>query len=589
MKKHIIKNMLTSTMISVCLAATCIAQNSTNNDGLKSVIQHEKKSFSDETGRIYWNLELPVYLAISSNAEGNGSHKLKEVKGGQAGENSYPIHFDGHGVYHIRYIASESSSSQLEMAYVVYVDGKKPLSKISFLNAKKYMNEDNVYYGNNLTVNIVARDKMSGIDKIYYAINEGEFIAFTDDVSFPKETSYKFSSYAVDRVGNVENLNTFNFDVDLQSPDSKHEVLGNQLESVVSPKSLIKLSATDNLSGIKRIRFYFDNVTEGTYDGSIKLSKLSEGEHKLTYYSVDMVDNQEENNSYTFYLDKTPPEISTEVIGDSYQGTGKTFVSKRTKLEIIATDNKAGVETIYYTIDGKRQIKYVKPISVGDLSPGARNVAYKAIDKVNNETNGYKTDSRFSTLHFDSDAPKVSFEYIGAKFLNNDQIFITSRTKIKLMGSDLQSGIKVITYKIDDGTSINYSVPFIIIEEGSHSVGIEGIDNVNNKSDNKLTVIVDNTGPKISYHLNTDQIGTLEITNEDKRIPVYAKHAKLYLEATDQMVGMDKILYSLDNAPERLYTGPIATRKPGRWSVKVAAVDKLGNRQQLEPIEFVIQ
>jgi len=430
---------------------------------------------------------------------------------------------------------------------------------------------------------------MSGVDKTLYAVNSNEFISFKENLEFKEEISYEFKCYTVDRVGNAENLGTYIFDVDLQAPVTKHQIIGDKLETILSPKSLIRLSAVDNLSGIKRIRFYFDNTNEGTYGEALKLNKLSEGEHKITFNSLDNVDNQEESTSYTFYLDKTPPEISTEIEGDLYEIGGRTFVSERTKLTITARDNKAGLAKIYYTVDGKQKVEYIQPISVSDFYPGVHRVAYKAIDKVNNETIKFTTNSRFSALNFDNTAPKLSFDYQGTKFLNNETFFITSRTKIKLTASDLQSGVQKITYKIDDGNSVNYTQPFLIKEDGMHSITVQGFDNVNNKSNSELLVAVDNVGPEISFHLNTDQIGTQEFANKSKKIPVYPKHAKLYLEAVDQMVGIDKIYYSTGNTQERLYTGPIPTRTTGLWSVKVRAIDKLGNSMEIGPVEFVIQ
>jgi hypothetical protein len=582
MQKYIPTNLLGSTLLGVSLIFSCFAQNTPNDLST----QHKKKSFSDDAGVLYWNLELPIYLTISSSPDCNEGFEIKDKA---SSNDAYPVYFKGHGIHQISRVTNKNTEAPQEAFFEVYVDGEKPLSKISFLNAKRYSDGDNTYYGKGLTVNMIARDKMSGLENLYYAINNSEYKAYNEDLNFGDEGTFELKCYAVDRVGNVEDLNSFNVNIDLTPPETTHSILRDQLNNILAPTTIIELLATDQSSGIERIRYRFENKNEATYTSPLKLITLKEGEHTLSYYSFDKVENKEVGKSFNFYLDKTPPKVSTEIIGDNYERNEKTYVSKRSKLKISATDNKAGLASIFYKVDGQLQKEYKMPIPVSDLTPGARYIAYKAIDKVNNETEGFKTDSKFGKLHFDNNKPIISIDYSGAKRTVEDKIYITSATKIKLIGSDTESGIQNINFKIDEGEYAVYSSPFSINEEGSHSIIIEGVDNVNNKLEKEYKVFVDNTGPEISYHLNTDQIGSQEIANIDKKIPVYAKHAKIYLEAVDKLSGTDKIYYTTNKMQERAYAGPIATTTTGLWNIKVSAVDKLGNRSQLDPIIIVVQ
>jgi hypothetical protein len=52
----------------------------------------------------------------------------------------------------------------------------------------------------------------------------------------------------------------------------------------------------------------------------------------------------------------------------------------------------------------------------------------------------------------------------------------------------------------------------------------------------------------------------------------------LFLSATDKRVGLDKITYSLNNAPALIYSkylGPFQTQ--GAQEILIKAIDKLGN------------
>jgi len=137
--QRILNYTLVTAIMAVGFVSYGVSQNSKNPRNTVSVINHEKKIFSDESGRVYWNLELPVYFTISSKPNGEGGHELKEVKDGQAGENANPMYFNAHGVHYIRYLNIDKAGSGLEVSYVVYVDGKKPVSKISFLEIEYFM------------------------------------------------------------------------------------------------------------------------------------------------------------------------------------------------------------------------------------------------------------------------------------------------------------------------------------------------------------------------------------------------------------------------------------------------------------------
>jgi len=80
-----------------------------------------------------------------------------------------------------------------------------------------------------------------------------------------------------------------------------------------------------------------------TYGQPIKLSSLAEGEHTLTYFSVDKVNNNEEKKTHTFFLDKSAPRVISEVVGNTFIANGREYFSGRTKLKLVALDNKAGV------------------------------------------------------------------------------------------------------------------------------------------------------------------------------------------------------------------------------------------------------
>ncbi|MBK7606732.1 MAG: hypothetical protein IPI18_05730 [Saprospiraceae bacterium] len=62
----------------------------------------------------------------------------------------------------------------------------------------------------------------------------------------------------------------------------------------------------------------------------------------------------------------------------------------------------------------------------------------------------------------------------------------------------------------------------------------------------------------------------------------------LFLAATDEMVGNDKIYYQLNSAPEQLYNSPISSWQAGKkYELKIRAIDKVGNESN-QTISFYI-
>ena len=335
-----------------------------------------------------------------------------------------------------------------------------------------------------LKAHIESKDEMSGIAQIYYSINKAAFANYASDLSFDQEKEYELSYYGLDNVGNSEDIKNKAFRVDLTAPTTEIDVKGDKLEKIFSPRLNVTLTATDKAAGVKRTNFKFDNNTEYKYVGTFNLKNLEDGDHVITYHSIDNVNNIEEKKEFKFYLDKIAPEITSEIIGDTYRTNGKTFISGKSKVKLSATDNKAGVDKIYYSVDGKSQLEYETEFIL-DEKQGVHVIKFRAVDKVNNMST-LKTNKDLGGLFLDETAPTVSHSYTGAKFYSRDTMFVTSATKINLKASDYQSGVQKINYQLDQNSENTYENPLTVEKEGFHKIGYKGIDNVNNVKEKRF-------------------------------------------------------------------------------------------------------
>jgi len=529
--------------------------------------------------KFYIQEGLPLYFFVSTDENGKNPHKLTNKK---QQELTNPMYLDGHGTHYIRHM--DYDHGEVEVIFPIHADGISPVSKINFNGTTRYKTSGTTYYGPNLTVSVSATDEMSGIKQVSYAIDGSEYKPYNAEISGLKEGKHEFKAFSVDMVGNFEKDVVSSFVVDHTAPKldlltNAPKVVGN--ETTLGPKSTIAISAEDELSGLKKITYSFDDaVAKKTFYGPIKLWALSDGSHKLDYVATDNVGNTTDPVSFDFYLDNQAPEVNISITGDEYQKSNTTYVSGRSKVTMTATDNKAGVEVIKYSANDAPYKVYDGSFMID------RNMYFSvyAIDKVENKGKGKKNGKLY---WFDDKAPSLSMSYNGPKFFTRDTMFIKSNTWIKLKAWDAEAGVAKIKYSKNSGQEVVYDTPFMETKQGYNSYSYSGTDNVNNKSHKSFDFFVDDSAPQIFEHFGVESIGSKKV--RDEVLTIYPVQAKLYLAATDNAVGTKRIIYSINGGPQKTYVSPISGFITGKnYTLLVRAEDYLGNKNE-KTISFSIE
>jgi hypothetical protein len=574
-------NKILTLFVVICLLAIGTAN-------AQEQLKHEKRTYIAPNGNLYIQKQLPLYLWVSTDKSESSDKILLKSKISEKYTN--PFYLDTEGKNTVRSPhAVDPKTMQIvyplqDVIFEVYADGIAPRSSSSFTGAPKYYGGGVLYYGKGLVVNLSSTDAVSGVEKTYYSIDGNNYQNYTGTLQMNNEKAYVLKYYASDNVGNAENPNEKKYTVDLTAPKSNHSVTQPKLNDIISPKATISLSFTDNLSGVKNTKYYFDSRTPLGYYKPITLWSLTDGDHTLTYYSTDNVLNEEQKVVYKFYLDKIPPVVSQKIVGDQFFGNCK-YVSSRTTIDLSATDNKAGVDKIYYSIDGGAQQTYGTPFKV-PTRDGRHTIAYWGIDKVTNLAS-----KQYLTVCMDNTAPATSISYGSPQFFDRDTLFINKLTKVTLTPRDYGSGVLKTEYNINDGSNSTYSTPFTIPEEGNKKIEFFSTDKVNNVEAKKTSrCFVDNTPPKIFVNFSIEPIDKKDGLN------VYPNYTRLYVGATDVHVGTKQILYSVNGAPLRDYSSPYTLdmsevshflKKNKKYTVKVVAKDKLDNQSE-KTIEFFV-
>ncbi len=547
---------------------------------------HKKKIYKDQEGKVFVNKALPVYLSVSTDVEGSDS----EVLEGKNPTYSSPMYLDSEGYNTIRSPwqvdpeTKETVYPKAEVIFELYADSKPPQTKIDYESEGLKNINDKVVMKTG-TVSLSASDETSGIEAIYYSLDNGTFNKYSNPINLTEEKTTVIKYYAVDHVGNVEEVSSVVVLVDNSAPISTLSIEGDQSEDVLSARSTVLLEAKDNNAESSKIFYTIDDGRTYVYTKPISIANLSEGEHTITYFAVDNVDNNEEKRTYSFFLDKSAPRVIDEIIGNTFIANGKEYYSGRTKLKLVAMDNKAGVKDIQYSINGGEFKLYDAPFYLSE--PGNLNIEVLVMDKVNNRIRTAEFSDKNNLLSYvDLAGPSLRHSVSGPSFTVKDTTYITKDTRIILRGTDEDSGFKEIDYQIDNGSSTVYSEAFSIANDGFHKVTYNGYDNLSNSSTETMICVVDNKGPEIFNRFSIDSNKSKEI--DGQTVPVFPPHVVLFLSSTDKGAGLDKISYQANGGSILPYRSLIENfRKNRLYNINVIVVDKLGNENQEEIVFYI--
>ena len=542
----------------------------------------ELKVIKDPDGTVYWPLALPVYVQLSPQPEGKEAVALTKVKEENMKEFGLPMKWDGPGIHYLRHFDKLNNKlAEKEIDYPVNVDGQAPTTTLKLQGAPFYSSNKH-YYGKGLKGLISATDDMAKVASTQFSINGAAFTEYIAELAFNEEREYLIKYLSADRVGNAEETKSKEFTVDLTAPVTKHSAATDQLEEkILSPRTLITLVSVDNLSGVKKTVYSFDNNKPSLYFSKISPALLTDGEHILNYSSTDRVSNEESNQPYSFYLDKIAPVVTSTIDANFVKVNGIMYVAKASTIQLSATDNKAGVKDVFYSVNGGVETIYNTAFKLPQKQ-GQYVVKYRGVDKVNNK-GPFVTDDNLGNIFLDDTAPTISHEISSPKVFTRDTLFITKDSKITLKSIDYQSGSARIDYQLDKSANETYANPIQLVADGKHTVSYTGYDRVNNSKTKDFLVVVDNIAPKVFYFFSLEKIGG------GTRQPFYPVGTRIYLAATDNVVGTKAIMYKLNSQPESLYNQPIVLLNKGSHILKVKATDALGNQSAEEIIEFFVK
>ena len=371
----------------------------------------------------------------------------------------------------------------------------------------------------------------SGLSHIIWSkdatMSKDEVLAATSNkVKIESDGTYLFDSvkgeqnsiyyiYAVDIAGNVSDAKSVNVRIDQKKPTvtaftystSETSVVEDFIKfltfGTVSSKSIyvtVTGSDEDITSGLKEITLYkgSDVFETKTTTGNTATFKLTEAEFKngaeISATATDIAGNVSNNTkptdegvttkakNNTVKIDIAKPEATIQPDEAVYtDGDGKLWYNGNTALNIVATDNNAGICSVEIKLNGESLKTDVEGKAIDtDFSAAYTtsekfviNTAQNAVDGENvievivTNNAGVQSETKIQKVYIDTTAPDITnFEVtrVGGKALDkilnfltfgiffNDQVEVT----VTAADSNATAGVKSITYytvDIDSGKS----------------------------------------------------------------------------------------------------------------------------------------
>lgn len=346
--------------------------------------------------------------------------------------------------------------------------------------------------------NLESSDQLSGVKQIYYRLQDSdEFQSYPADgisVQDLADGSYNFSYYAVDNVGNEEEINEFQFYLDRTAPQPEIAVNGDQHatddEIYVSARTTFSLSATDNRSGVAHIRYSVDGQEQGNYIDAFRLPGVN-GTRSVTFTATDQMENTSSPITQTYEMDVTPPVTTYQFDGSHYNERNMYWITSDTKIVLEASDEKSGVQEIYYDLQGDiPETVFEDPFNISD--EGRYNFSFYSKDRVNNAEGLH-----FVLLIVDDTPPEIMVNFNTRSQetrTNSDEKEVEvyrAGTRIFLAATDESSGARHIRYRINDQENYSeYQQPIVFEESGEYQLNIYATDNVGNRVEEVLNFII---------------------------------------------------------------------------------------------------
>jgi hypothetical protein len=355
----------------------------------------------------------------------------------------------------------------------------------------------------------------------------------------------------------------------------------------------LNLSATDPLgvsnynSGLDLMTISNDNATWSSYAYSTGQGwTLSAGDGIKTVYVkfTDKAGNVSSVYSHNIILDTLPPTITW-----TYPTTTLSYLANVTPFTLTWTevDTGSGVATrsglvqtatatnntcVGWTAGTVVTVSSQTSSPVTPISGTCYRLALTATDGAGNTATVTS-----NPILVDSTAPAGSAT-ITAGTLGNNNWYKTNPT-VTITGSDLQSGVASLTYRLDGGSLTTYTTPFVVTGNGTHVVAWTVTNNAGLSTGGTLNFQTDAAPPVTTITCNGATCASSWYTNAAVTV---------VLSGYDANAGVLNTKYTLNGGGNTTYSGAISVSAEQVNILTYWSTDLAGNIETTNTINIKI-
>src|SRR5206468_1797700 len=323
----------------------------------------------------------------------------------------------------------------------------------------------------------------------------------------------------------------------------------------------VTLTATDDRSGVASTTYRIDDGGPQTYTSPFDVT--GDGNHTVSFGSIDRATNAEGSKEETFRIDSMAPITSATFSGLL---NGSVFVDP-ILVTLTATDDTSGVANTSVSIDGLTGTNYTVPFLVPNV--GSHSVVYFSFDRAGN----VEAAKEFSVVN----GTILGIVLDSRAFLigtAGSSGWYTSAVNVTLLLMNGTSPPDSIWYRLDNGTWTQYAQSFVVVGDGVHTLDFNATDGAGlNEIVHHLTISIDTALPTSSP----------TVTGTSGNNGWYISNATVSLSATDATSGVRGLTYRIDGPDWLDYAGPVSLGE-GRHLVVSLESDLAGLTEAMRSI-----
>ena len=299
----------------------------------------------------------------------------------------------------------------------VRIDISKPPETTAIVGGIGTIKEE--WFKGRVRVTLWAKD-WTGVGEIHYRVDDGpnETVycygarEYQHDIILSEEGIHRVTFYSIDSYGNVEPIKSKEVEIDATPPTIDVEVSGNRVGEWYTSSVTVRLSGSDELSGLKKIIYKVDQSAWKDYTTPISID--TDGSHLVWAFAIDNAGNMQGiDGPLRINIDTAPPTTTYKLEGEGREN----LYYKSVTVHLIGRDAGSGVKATYYQVDVGPFTEYTAPFQITGV--GTHIVSYYSVDNLGNREDVKSFKITISPVNFELEItrPTTGVYIMGKKVL----------------------------------------------------------------------------------------------------------------------------------------------------------------------------